>query len=772
MTPEQIIEALVAAKNAFKNAVWGEDVRDGLVAVADAVAAAIENGFTFVTDDLSSQDPNTGIVVSALKALFDTTLIYRRVLTASDSLNGYLEPGMYYIYTNDAPTGYPLETDSRLLVINSGSSSYVFDTQILFTGENDVSSTYILYRVHPNGSSPKYDSTPWHKIEVDAEANGTLRHIKKLTSADSLNARIAAGTYYINSDSLPTGWPVNNAGRLLVVTSGTESLACQAQIAWYSGDGFAYRVHSNVNEDDDWAGVEWIFPNEEAVAAADAQSIYTGIPWVRGTISIVNNHATAIDSTGTRIRTLSTVKNVRGLKMAGYEAKRFYYSGYYGIGTDVGSLYAGMKDAEWQPLDSGLSTLPGMWCHILVRKADETAIEADELAAFRSGVEYSMLPPDQNLPYFQLESLPPTSTEYHALWEALLDGEKVKRTTLGEVTYAGLTYPMYAYEIHTNRNWVNANYVRVSYNGNNALYERPKILILAGVHGNEKCSPMDAFMLAYELLYGNLRGLAATCDFYFIPLLNPWGYSHSRLDGDGNVIYNNGGVAASIVESTYALNGGIRRNGDNYDINRDYSDSEYDYTGTVNGVSVTKTMGWKTQELQACKDFLVGTKWAAVVDLHQNHDDLAIPSDASAWKQSPSYTSIAHKDTQAMSTDELKNLQKLWMELDKCNAETDEKLQEYFMRGIGVQPTRIRENSAPAPTSARYFAGLEDANGKGNTEHTDIATPRAYVVETSEVCMTYSGLANQWYNPVACTVSTTTAIELIKSIITGLNKEA
>lgn len=753
----------------FLTAELGEEVRGSLVEIARALQAAINSQMAFVTDDLSSPDPNAGIVASALKALFDKTLIYRGVLTASDSLDAHLAPGMYFIYPNDAPTGYPLETDARLMVINSGSSSHVFDTQILFTGENTVDSTYILYRIHPDGSVARYDSVPWHRIEVDAEASGTLRHIKKLTSEDSLNARIAAGTYYINSDSLPIGWPVNNAGRLLVITSGTESLACQVQIAWYSGDGFAYRVHSNVNEDDDWAGIEWIFPNAEAVAAVDAQAINTGIPWVRGTISIVNNHATAIDSTGTRIRTLSTVKNVRYLKKAGYEAKRFYYSAYYGIGTDVGSLYAGMKDADWQPLDSGLSTLPGMWCHILIRKADETAIEADELAAFRSGVEYSMLPHDQNLPYFQLDSLPPTATEYHALWEALLDGEKVKRTTLGEVTYAGLTYPMYAYEIHTNRDWVTANYVRVSYNGNNAMYERPKILILAGVHGNEKNTPMDAYRVAVELLSGSLKDLAATCDFYFIPLLNPWGYSHARLDENGNVLYT-GGIASSIVESTDALNGGIRQNGDNYDINRDYSDSEYDYTVTINGVSVTKTMGWKTQELQACKDFLVGTKWAAVIDLHQNHDDLAIPSDASTWKQSPSYTSIAHSDV--MTAEEQKKLNILWRELDQCNAETDEKLQDYFRRGLSAQPTRIRENSAPVPTSARYFAGLEDSNGKGNTEHRDIATPRAYVVETSEVCMTYSGLANQWYNPVACTVSTTTAIELIKSIITGLNKEA
>lgn len=347
-------------------------------------------------------------------------------------------------------------------------------------------------------------------------------------------------------------------------------------------------------------------------------------------------------------------------------------------------------------------------------------------------------------PMIQDETLPYNAVLYHAKWDELLQNRVLRRINLGYVD-SDTSLPMYAYEFCPKRDFVDNTSMPEDFDWSNALYPRPKVLIIGGQHGNEKCTPMDIWRIAKELKNGEYNELACKFDWYFIPLLNPWGYSHARLDSNGNVLYDNTGVTAEIVPCSATINAGIRENANGYNINRDWSDVVYSSGG--------KTYGFKTSELQLIKNYVLNLNPDFFIDAHQNHNNTGIIM-----------TGVNRKANGDSAYNETIN--KIFRYIDSANGQYDTIFKKYksSMANV-VQYARVWPQITAA-TADHYFGGVTISVGGttvGNTQHQSIATPYSMCTETSEICYDFSKTYD-WYNWVACTCSTTYLWKIINSI--------
>ena len=347
-------------------------------------------------------------------------------------------------------------------------------------------------------------------------------------------------------------------------------------------------------------------------------------------------------------------------------------------------------------------------------------------------------------PIVQDEVLPYNAVLYHTKWDSLLQNRVLRRVNLGYVD-SDTSLPMYAYEFCPKRDFVNSSSQPENFDWSNALYPRPKVLIIGGQHGNEKCVPMDIWRIAKEMVEGEYNELACKFDWYFIPLLNPWGYSHARLDSNGDVIYDNTGVTAEIVECSATINAGIRENANGYNLNRDWSDVTYSSGG--------KTYGFQTSELALIKNYVLGIQPDIFIDAHQNHNDTGIINVGVPRK--------SNGDAEYNKT-----VNKIYRYLDMANGAYDTIFKKYKSSMANtVQYARVWPQISAA-TSDHYFAGVTVNVGGvtvGNTQHQSLAIPCSMCTETSEISYDFSK-THDWYNWVACTCSTTYLWKVINNI--------
>lgn len=172
----------------------------------------------------------------------------------------------------------------------------------------------------------------------------------------------------------------------------------------------------------------------------------------------------------------------------------------------------------------------------------------------------------------EVGSIPIDADSYYALWDEMLTSGFVTKSELGKINNDP-SLAVNLYRLNTDMGHVDGNYNVVDWNGSNSLYTKPKVLITSGVHGNERATPMAVFEFVNNLFsnpyYQELRNLF---DWYFIPMVNPWGFSHTALlngnvtDGFGLPLSN-----YTIVENTSEYHQGIRYNSTGADPNRDFN---------------------------------------------------------------------------------------------------------------------------------------------------------------------------------------------------------
>lgn len=682
---------------------------------------------------------------------FEDTFMSRRTLTAAEDVNDLTQSGIYYIADNDYPLNIPDNHNGRLVVFKSvNTGSYAVDVQFFFSRDD----AFMRISNNQNDVNDAWNNITWVRLADSEDLDTVFMNRGSMNNTFDMNDISAPGVYYASSvygypDNAP---PKAMDGRVLNICSGTGSHAIQAQLWFANTNDYGFRVYcrvaKNTSDVTAWNNVSWfeLTTVETLVNVFSKEGTQTHVPLSKGTIQ--SNRYTAASN---RLRPNMCFNNMFNFQLTGgYKIRFYYYSeNYYLNPSNIGVVpQTFLRRGDWQSLDTPVSPDPGIWFTFIIGKNDDSNFTATEENYVKENLYVESTEKDDI--FRQMETLPYDAVTYHAKWDSLLDGDIVTRTLLGKVN-GDDALPIYAYEIKLNHNYVDANYALHVYDGTNPLYPRRKALIIAGQHGNEKCTPMDALNFAKNLLNGKLDDVAARYDWYIIPLVNPWGYSHVHLDSNGNIVYGNG-TFTSTATSTVDRNGGIRVNGEGIDLNRDWSDATY----INNGV----TYGFQSKELNIIKSYVWGNTWDVVFDLHQSHEDRD-----SSMARLNSYSSFSFGSSTPAAT---KNA--LYQMIDDANRKLNMDLEGYFTRHAPNHQTAVGwlRVSATDPNNTycvfvNYMGGFDNGT-LGNISHKAICGGPAFTIETSEVAYTYSMMANAWYNPYACTVSSTVHIQTMMHI--------
>ena len=374
---------------------------------------------------------------------------------------------------------------------------------------------------------------------------GSIGYESTLTSSDSANNIHRPGLYWFNYNDIPQDMPdeLTESGRLLVIKSETaDNHSAEWQIIC-NPNGFYFRPCLNSE------GTQW------------------------GTWNRVQRMKSAMSFKKT-LTSADSMKTIAENGMYVYETNS--------VPEDAPSKIGGRLMVIKGTTDNS---------HFL-----EAQLQiVDGVLYFRgTGNAGSVLQPWKSYglgsPLYQTEELPYNAVLYHQKWA---DWGGTGRTRTEKKILLGYvdndeSLPIYAYQLSLYRNHCAANEHFVDYDWTNPPYYRPRVLIIGGVHGNEKCTPMDIWTIAQALRSRDYNDIAVKFDWYFVPLMNPWGYSHAHLDSNGDIVYDNGEYAQTVA-CTSEINAGIRNNGHDMNINRDWSDNTY----TMDG----KTYGFQTPEL-------------------------------------------------------------------------------------------------------------------------------------------------------------------------------
>ena len=249
-----------------------------------------------------------------------------------------------------------------------------------------------------------------------------------------------------------------------------------------------------------------------------------------------------------------------------------------------------------------------------------------------------------------LDDAPPVNAaDYYALWDDMVTSGYVTRTLLGYAD-AGAEYPIYLYTMRNDMDHLASNYSHVAWDGSNELYTRPKVLLTSGVHGNERTTPVSVYDFARHLTEdSDYQRLRNAFDWYFVPLVNPWGFSHSEVKAADGTIgngthYSSGSDAYVYVDNTESIRNGIRRNADGIDINRDFSAFETQEARIVK--SLLETLTSDHRDLAFCIDAHQATTGSAVnvigafLSLHYGADDDAKNLIYKKWMQAGAETEL------------------------------------------------------------------------------------------------------------------------------------
>ena len=174
------------------------------------------------------------------------------------------------------------------------------------------------------------------------------------------------------------------------------------------------------------------------------------------------------------------------------------------------------------------------------------------------------------------DEIPLNAVAFHALFDDYVTNGYLTRTLLGIVDN-DVSLPLYMYTMRNDMDHIATNYSIVSWDGSNELYTRPKIVLTSGLHGNERTTPFALFDFIKNLIEINsYQDMRNSFDWYFIPLINPWGFGHTaQLISSGSYIWGSEYSSENksnynILDNTSSVHYGIRRNKDGIDINRDF----------------------------------------------------------------------------------------------------------------------------------------------------------------------------------------------------------
>lgn len=323
------------------------------------------------------------------------------------------------------------------------------------------------------------------------------------------------------------------------------------------------------------------------------------------------------------------------------------------------------------------------------------------------------------------EEIPADAKEYHETWDEMVDTGWVDRELLGYPSDGDERYPVYLYHMIPGSDYVDAHY-KVQ---EGEIYERPKILVTSGFHGSEKAAPTFLKNLIEDMMTDpELASVAARYEWDIIPLVNPWGYSHSLLKNGkltNGVVYDNF-KGYEVVENGEYIQG-VRLNADEQDCNRDWHDG---------------SGGFPSEEARLVRDVLINGAYDMVLDMHQTKNNTAC-----------GFISVGKK-TEGMRESKYKdNCSKVFTAATQAGIETDRLISGLYSVDT-IKQTTYPWDGTDESTFRNYASGFT----AGGARKIDLENVPKYslCLEISLYCKDYSGdESDVSYNEAANTFGNT-----------------
>ena len=304
-------------------------------------------------------------------------------------------------------------------------------------------------------------------------------------------------------------------------------------------------------------------------------------------------------------------------------------------------------------------------------------------------------------------------------WDSLC-GRFITKRVLG--TVSGYEFPVYTIDCAP-------GHLNPAYKMDDSwLYQRPRVLIVACIHGDERDPAAGLLSSVWEIL--NDPGLAEAATnvvWDVIPVANPWGFSHSLVNASGTTVgslrYYGGTLPEgwTIAENTASSGRGIRYNEAGYDINRDFSDELYDLL--LN--DVTMPYGFQTQESQMIRDLMQENHYQAVLDIHQ-----AGTQEASATGSVCGFISINNQPG-SMTADEYEAVKTaVFSRISRVNHKMDLLCAHTYLDETDLAADHFQIWDGKTSMTLRNYAG----GAGGNTSNQAHAAQISACMETSMYC--------------------------------------
>lgn len=668
---------------------------------------------------------------------FSATFMTRANLSDGDDLDDLTAIGAYFKGNNVSLVNEPSGVSGigRVLVI-SNNSLYAIIQVYLASATNGI---YCRQRNTPSGSW-----SSWEKIADSSDISDTVSAINSsisslenislctrtsLANNDDLDDFNKIGTYYKNYNVNVLNSPVEDGttGRLIVVSNNSDYANIQFYYNTYD-DELYFRSKNNPSS-------TWGTWNKVAV---------------KSDVDSVENTLTTLDNGVLKFRPQIT----NGYDMNNLMRIGTYYKGYYNDvvnGAYSSHCFAritvlsgtGTTQDPTAPSEYGLTQI---WENMKVDSVDglgnpignpitldnETIwIRTKPSPDFGWGnwrkIErvnrYSVIkPPDKVAGVYsnlaRLVSIGGGRLTYSSLTDVLdTDVASGEDSTINK---------MRLYHLNVTRKHMET--------GNGGLYDivdgsaypKPKILIIGCQHGNEKSAAVVITSLIEHLLFDeSYKDIAENYDWYFVPIVNIYGYNHNT-----------------------------RNNEDGVNINRDYDD----------------TSGFDTVEAQAIRTLYRNHHFSMFLDLHNKMNNLSNDTDTAAYQLGfisiPNFEANKLNDYKRIwgACDEAGRAAELWARTCPESKKTSQPLT--FVWGDYLNPS-IYNNSVYS--AAAYFRGNYHTN-----DGTPSGTPTGGNLSVSTYGKTFcSGTVEcNWVcNPITYDVDipfNTVAMEFINTYVQNI----
>ena len=366
------------------------------------------------------------------------------------------------------------------------------------------------------------------------------------------------------------------------------------------------------------------------------------------------------------------------------------------------------------------------------------------------------------------------AADFYAMFESEIPAEAYEKTKLGEETSIE-RLPIYLYKITRNDQYVTPDYEL----DDDALGYRKKVLVTGSVHGNEKMSSTAVTAFVKNLLYNKRFGwMLGKYEFYVVPLVNPWGYGHHIENPETHSpLYQNQSDQYSDPEAGYIPYAntdrwmpGIRPNYERYNINRDFSDHDYDLKDSA--WTPTITYGFKTVEAALLRDLMSEVGFDFVIDVHQHVYDRNIVDEGAEHR----FSGMCGQ-TRAMSAEPDNKT----TPFSRANMEGCSAADAYLAKYVGYPPEFENMQMSflwSRPTNGvscnlRNYSGgyhyTKDGVPTGNLDHQeDIHADYGMTIEVSQHCQTLAYARNVPHNVFTMIYSAVYVTELINALLRDL----